>query len=107
MDKLLEFLKTFSEEKDFEFFLYEEKNEVWITGSNHGTKFDLLVRPIKNRYIKVIYETPAERIPILFEDEERAIKRIEKFFVKKEKVENPETYSIIEEKLNIEMGSYS
>ncbi len=107
MEKLLEFLKELSEEKNFEFFLYEEKKEVWITGNNYGIKFDLLVRPIKNRYIKVIYETPAERIPILFEDEEKAIRKIEKLFVEKEKVENPKTYSIVEEKLNIEMESYS
>ncbi len=103
MERLIEFLKELSQEKGFEFFIYEDKKEVWITGNNHGTKFDLLVRPIKSRYIKIIYETPSERIPVLFESEERAIKRIEKFFVKKEKVEIPEAYSIIEEKLNVEM----
>ncbi len=103
MKRLIEFLKEISRERGFEIFFYEEKKELWITGDNHGTKFDLLVRPIKNRYIKVLYETPSERIPILFEDEEKAINRIKKLFVKKEKVENSESYSIIEEKLNIEM----
>ncbi|NPA54126.1 MAG: hypothetical protein GXO21_05595 [Aquificae bacterium] len=103
MKKLISFLKDFSSEKGFDFFIYEDKKEVWITGNNHGIKFDLLVRPIKNRYIKIIYETPSERIPVLFDNEEKAIKRIEKFFIKKEKAEIPEAYSIIEEKLNVEM----
>ncbi len=107
MEKILEFLKNLSQENNFDFFLYEEKKEVWISGNNHGTRFDLLVRPVKNRYIKVIYETPSERIPVLFENEDKAIKRIEKFFIKREKVENPETYSVIEEKLNVEMEHYS
>ncbi len=103
MEKIIDYLKGISEEKGFEFFIYEDKKEVWITGNNHGTKFDLLVRPIKNRYIKIIYETPSERIPVLIESEDRAIKRIEKFFTKKEKAELPEAYDIIEEKLNVEM----
>jgi hypothetical protein len=103
MEKLIDYLKNISEEKGFEFFIYEDKKEVWITGNNHGTKFDLLVRPIKNRYIKIIYETPSERIPVLLESEDRAIQKIEKFFTKKEKAELNETYDIIEEKLNVEM----
>ncbi len=103
MENLISFLKEISQEKGFDFFIYEEKKEVWISGVNFGEKFDLLVRPIKNRYIKVIYETPSERIPILFEKEEAAIKRIEKFFKEKVKVENPREIDIIEEKLNVEM----
>ncbi len=103
MENLINFLKELSQERNFEIFIYEEKKEVWMTGSNFGEKFDLVVRPIRNRYIKAVYETPAERIPVLFEDEEKAIKRIKKFFVEKEKVERSREIDIVEEKLNVEM----
>ena len=90
MEKIIDFLRNLSEEKDFYFYLNEETKEIWVSGYNNSVKFDLLVRPIKKVYIKVIYETPFRRVPILFLDEEKALKRLQTIF---KSLENKEDVS--------------
>lgn len=80
MDKIISYLKDLSNEKGFYFFLNEDTKEIWISGVNNNVRFDLLVRPIKKRYIKVIYDTPFKRVPILFLDEESTLKKLKKIF---------------------------
>ena len=80
MEKIIDFLRNLSEKEEFYFYLNEETKEVWVSGYNNNVKFDLLVRPIKKIYIKVIYETPFRRIPILFLDEEKALRRLQTIF---------------------------
>jgi len=80
MKKVIDFLKTLSAEKNFQFYMDNDTKEIWISGYNNSVKFDLTVRPIKNIYIKVVYETPFKRVPILFLDEEQTLKRLQSIF---------------------------
>ena len=80
MDKITSYLKNLSKERGFYFFLNEETKEIWISGINNNVRFDLLVRPIKKRYIKVIYDTPFKRVPILFLDEDSTLKKLDRIF---------------------------
>lgn len=80
MEKIIKFLENLSKENEFYFYRNEDTDEVWVSGYNNYIKFDLLVRPIKKTYIKVIYETPFKRVPILFLDEEQALKRLKTIF---------------------------
>lgn len=106
MEKIIEFLKEISEEKNFYFFLNDETKEVWVSGYNNGVKFDLLVRPIKKVYIKVIYETPYKRVPILFLEEEKALKRLQTI-LKTEKEENISDNPKVEGENIFGFGGYS
>ncbi|WP_456401444.1 hypothetical protein [Persephonella sp.] len=87
MKKIPDFLKEISERENFSYFFHEDSKEVWISGHHKGKRFDLLVRPVKKRYIKVNYETPDERRIILFLSEKDALNRLKKMFSKEETVE--------------------
>jgi hypothetical protein len=92
MKKIPDYLKDISHKEGFSYFYHDETKEVWVSGHNKGTKFDLLVRPIKRRYIKVIYETPDERKVILFLSEKDALNRLKKLFSSEESLEIGKSY---------------
>ncbi|WP_457621229.1 hypothetical protein [Persephonella sp.] len=87
MKKISEYLNEISQREGYSYFYHDETREIWISGHNRGVRFDLLVRPIKRRYIKVIYETPDERKVILFLSEKDALNRLKKIFSSEETVE--------------------
>ncbi|WP_457641562.1 hypothetical protein [Persephonella sp.] len=87
MKKIPQFLRDIAGKEEFTYFFHEETGEVWISGHNKGIRFDLLVRPIKKRYVKVVYETPDERKSALFLSEKDALNRLKKIFSSEETLE--------------------
>ncbi|WP_457640158.1 hypothetical protein [Persephonella sp.] len=78
MEKISKFLKKLSEENGFDYFSYEKTGEIWVSGYMNGTKFDLVVKPVKKHQVKVIFETPDERRVALFLNKIDAYRKIKK-----------------------------
>jgi len=90
MESIVYFLRELSKERDYHFFYDEGIKHLWVSGRFNGKHFDLVVFPIKKRYIKVVYETADRRLPILFLNEQDALKRIKKIFSATEEAKTKE-----------------
>jgi hypothetical protein len=84
MDSIVNFLKDLAEDREYYFYYDDELKQVWITGRLNGKHFDLVAFPIK-RYVKVVFETADRRLPMLFLNENDALKRIQKIFSEQQK----------------------
>ncbi len=93
MRKVLEALEKICVEKGLNCFFLENPLEVWITGYQNDKKFDLFVRKFPDGYIKIVYELPEERKPMLFheKEEDRVIERIYMLLEEKEKLVEEES----------------
>ncbi len=80
MKRIHDFLKKISEEKGYDFFIYEKTHEIWVSGYKDGVKFDLVVKPVRKYQVKVIYEKPDERRVALFNNKNDAYNRLKKIF---------------------------
>ncbi len=93
MKKVLEALEKICVERGLNCFFLENPQEVWITGYKNEKKFDLFVRKFPDGYIKIVFEVPEERKPMLFheEDEEKVIDRIHLLLEEEEKISEEES----------------
>jgi hypothetical protein len=87
MDNIVQYLKELSDRNEYYFYFDEELKQVWIAGKFNGKHFDLVAYPIKRRYIKVVYETADRRLPMLFLNENDALRRVKKIFDEKKEDE--------------------
>ncbi|NPA51598.1 MAG: hypothetical protein GXO22_01755 [Aquificae bacterium] len=70
MKKVLQTLEQLCKERNLNCFYLESPEELWISGYQNNKKFDLFVRRFPDGYIKLVFEVPEERKPILFHEKE-------------------------------------
>jgi len=88
MKSIFEVAEKLCKERGFNCFFLKKPSEVWISGYIFDKKFDIFIRELPDGNIKLIFEVPEERKPILFKDEESVIKRL--YLLVEEKEETKE-----------------
>ena len=93
MKKIIETVEKLCNEKGYSYLLLENPQEIWISGYKNDKKFDVFIRKFPEGYIKLVYEIPEERKPMLFKDseEEPIIERLLSLLEEEEMLEKEET----------------
>ncbi len=93
MKKIIETVEKLCNEKGYSYLLLENPQEIWISGYKNDKKFDVFIRKFPEGYIKLVYEVPEERKPMLFKDseEEQIIERLLSLFEEEAMLEKEET----------------
>ncbi len=90
MREIFETVKKLCDEKEFSCFFLDRPEEIWISGYLSGKKFDIFVRKLPDGYIKLVFEIPEERKPMLFRDEKDVIKRLLFLIEEREEIKGEE-----------------